>query len=34
MKQGSEFTKADIEGASNRMITVSLLANGIPLIRT
>ncbi len=31
LKQGSQFTKADIEGASDRMINVNLLANGILL---
>lgn len=31
LKQGSQFTKADIEGAADRMINVSLLANGILL---
>lgn len=31
LKKGSEFTKADIEGAADRMINVSLLANGILL---
>jgi hypothetical protein len=29
LKQGAEFTRADIVGSSDRMITVSLLANGI-----
>ena len=29
LKKGSEFTKADIEGSADRMINVSLLANGI-----
>ena len=31
LKKGSEFTKADIEGSADRMINVSLLANGILL---
>ena len=31
LKQGSQFTKADIEGATDRMINVNLLANGILL---
>jgi hypothetical protein len=31
LKKGSEFTKADIEGSADRMIKVSLLANGILL---
>ena len=31
LKKGTEFTKADIEGSADRMINVSLLANGILL---
>jgi hypothetical protein len=31
LKKGLEFTKADIDGASDRMINLSLLANGILL---
>jgi zinc metalloprotease ZmpB len=31
LKKGTEFTKADIEGSSDRQINVSLLANGILL---
>ncbi len=31
LKKGSEFTKVEIEGAADRMINVSLLANGILL---
>lgn len=31
LKKGTEFTKADIEGSVDRMINVSLLANGILL---
>jgi hypothetical protein len=31
LKQGSQFTRADIEGTVDRMINVSLLANGILL---
>lgn len=31
LKKGSEFTKADIEGSADRMINVSLLANGFLL---
>jgi len=31
LKQGTEFTKADIEAAADRMIQVSLLANGMTL---
>ena len=31
LKKGAEFTKADIEGSADRMINVSLLANGILL---
>jgi len=31
LKQGLEFTKADIEGAADQMINVSLLANGMLL---
>jgi len=31
LKKGTEFTKADIEGSSDRLINVSLLANGILL---
>ncbi len=31
LKKGTEFTKADIEGSADRMITVSLLADGLLL---
>jgi zinc metalloprotease ZmpB len=31
LKKGTEFTRADIEGSADRMINVSLLANGILL---
>ncbi|HEY7557440.1 MAG TPA: hypothetical protein VIH18_21780 [Candidatus Binatia bacterium] len=31
LKQGTQFAKADIEGAADRMINVTLLANGMPL---
>ncbi len=31
VKHGAEFSKADIEAATDRMITVTLVANGIPL---
>ena len=31
LKPGTQFTKADIEGASDRMINVTLLANGMTL---